>query len=132
MTLELRATFALGKDNLTPRLFVMRGTYAGFVRLSCLVGNAASQSEGLDGCDLNKFRKPWEVYLNCFKAYQNNLAVDISTEFVSFIKEKHPSDLRKQVEALDMKLGARLSSMARSLPPTKKMRLSKLLKEFHS
>jgi len=50
------------------------------------------------------FREPWEVCPNCHQDYQNDLAVDVSAKFVSFVQRKHPNDQPKLVDALNLKL----------------------------
>jgi hypothetical protein len=77
-----------------------RGTDAGFVHLSCLAKFAAAKSTAWDGHKMNEFRNPWVVCPSCHQEYQNELAVDIATAFVSFVREKYPDDTQKQVEAL--------------------------------
>ena len=82
-----------------------RGSDAGFVHLECLVENAKNQNTRWNGRDLIEFTRPWEVCPICCKFYQSTLAVDISTEFLTFVQEAYPGDTRKQIEALDMRLG---------------------------
>jgi hypothetical protein len=51
--------------------------------------------------------------------YQNELAVDIATEFILSVQEKYPDDTEKQVEALTVKLHA-LDAMPNRLQPKQK------------
>jgi hypothetical protein len=95
-----------------------RGTDAGFVHLSCLTGFAASKS--LQTSDMDEFIKPWRECPGCHQYYQNELAVDIATKFVSFVRRQYPRDTRRQVEALDMKLYA-LMKMCERLQPVQKI-----------
>jgi hypothetical protein len=81
-----------------------RGTDAGFFHLACLTGFAASKSVRWDGG--NEFVKPWKTCLSCHHDYQNELAVDIATEFLSFVRGKYPHDEGKQLESLYLKLCA--------------------------
>jgi len=76
-----------------------RGSDAGFVHLSCLVEFAASKSLRWDGGNEDMFVNPWRICLSCHQEYQNEVAVEIATEFVSFVLAKYPDDTRKQVEA---------------------------------
>jgi hypothetical protein len=99
-----------------------RGTDAGFVHLSCLAGYAATKSKGWDGHDINEFVNPWDRCPSCHQEYQNELAVDIATEFVSFVRRQYPDDTRRQVEALHVKKSA-LESMFERLQPVKKIEL---------
>ena len=80
-----------------------RGLDTGFDHLSCLVGNAASESMKWDASDMNEFVS-WRVYSICFKSYQNQFAVNISTEFVLFVQGQYLDNQLKQVEALNVKL----------------------------
>jgi hypothetical protein len=77
-----------------------RGTDAGFVHLSCLAKN---QSKGWDGRDMNEFIKPWETCPGCHQYYQNELAVDIATKFVLFVRGQYPDNTEKQVVSLYLK-----------------------------
>jgi hypothetical protein len=97
-----------------------RGTDAGYVHLSCLAGFAETKSEQARG--MNDFMKPWGVCPSCHQCYQNELAIDIATKFVSFVRRKYPEDTPKQVEALYLKLHA-LQSMFERLQPRQKKEL---------
>jgi hypothetical protein len=90
-----------------------RGTDAGFVHLSCLTNYAETKSKGWDGRDIYEFREPWDTCPSCHQEYQNELAVDIATEFVSFVRRNYPDDTQKQVESLDVKLCAFNSMLIR-------------------
>lgn len=86
-----------------------RGTDAGYVHQSCLVKYAEKKSEEMasrdpDNQDHYLFREPWEVCPNCHQDYQNDLAVDVSAKFVSFVQRKHPNDQPNLVDALNLKL----------------------------
>ena len=95
-----------------------RGTDAGFVHLSCLVGFAETKSKQTSG--MNKFREPWLDCPNCHRDYQNELAIDIGTKFVSFVRRQYPRDTERQVEARYMKLCA-LDNMLDRLQPFQKI-----------
>jgi hypothetical protein len=96
-----------------------RGTDAGFVHLSCLTKYASAKSKGWDGRNMIESREPWRVCPSCHQYYQNELGIDIATEFVSFVRRQYPRDTKKQVEALYSKLRA-LSSMFERLQPVQK------------
>ena len=81
-----------------------RGTDSGFVHLSCLTNYAASKSKQALG--MIEFVDPWRLCPNCHQEYQNELAVDVATKFVSFVRVTYPRDTRMQVEALYLKLVA--------------------------
>ena len=67
-----------------------RGTDAGFVHLSCLADYAASKSkQRLRVKDMNEFTDHGSVAkvpYSCHQDYQNELAIDITTQFVSFVR----------------------------------------------
>ena len=96
-----------------------RGTDAGFVHLSCLTEYAAAKSKGWDGRVMNELVQPWETCPGCHQYYQNELAVDIASEFVSFVRRQYPDDTQRQVESLYAKLVA-LNSMIERLQPVQK------------
>jgi hypothetical protein len=56
--------------------------------------------------DMNEFVKPWRVCPSCPQEYQNELAIDIAAEFVTFVKGQYPDDTRRQVDSLYVKLWA--------------------------
>ena len=78
---------------------------------------AASKSVRWDGG--NEFVKPWKTCLSCHHDYQNELAVDIATEFLLFVRGKYPHDEGKQLESLYLKLCA-LDSMIELQPVQKR------------
>ena len=94
-----------------------RGTDAGFVHLACLVKYAETKSK--QALVMNKFVEPWHTCPGCHQCYQNELAVDIATEFVSFFRRQYPNDTKRQVEALYVKMRA-LDSMLWRLQPRQK------------
>ena len=69
---------------------------------------------------MNQFRDLWEVCPSCHQDYQNELAVDIATNFVSFVRRQYPDDTKRQVEALHLKLCAFTSMLGRLQPVQKK------------
>jgi len=106
-----------GADEPLRRDCACRGTDAGFIHLFCLAEFASSKS--MHTSDMNEFIEPWQVCPGCHQDYQNELAVDIATKFVPFVRTQYPDDTQKQVEALDLKLRA-LDSMFRDLQPVQK------------
>jgi hypothetical protein len=97
-----------------------RGSDAGFVHLSCLAGYAANKSKRWDGRDRDEFVKPWAFCPGCHQYYQNELAVDIASEFVSFVRRQYPHDTQMQAESLYLKMCA-LDSMFERLQPLQKI-----------
>jgi hypothetical protein len=63
--------------------------------------------------------KPWHTCPSCSQKYQNELSIDIATEFVSFVRRQCPNNTQSQVEALYLKLNA-LESMLNRLKPVQK------------
>ena len=96
-----------------------RGSDAGFVHLSCLAGYAEIKSERWDGRDMNEFRKPWRVCPGCHQYYQNEIAVDIATKCVPFVRRLYSNNTQMRVESLYLKLCA-LKSMFERLQPRQK------------
>jgi glucose-6-phosphate-specific signal transduction histidine kinase len=72
---------------------------------------------------MNEFIEPWSDCPSCHQKYQNGFAVDIASEFVSFVRRQYPrGDAQSQVEALNLKLYA-LNSMLKRLQPVQKREL---------
>jgi hypothetical protein len=94
------------------------GSDAGFVHLLCLTKYAAASKSNWP-CTISEVIKPWEVCPNCRQEYRNELAVDIATEFVSYVRRQYPDDTQRQVESLYVKLRA-LKSMLERLTPVQK------------
>ena len=94
-----------------------RGSDAGFVHLSCLTKYAEIKSKQARG--MNAFRDPWRVCPGCHQIYQNELKIDITSEFVSFVRTQYPGDTERQMESLHLKMRA-LGSMFERLQPRQK------------
>jgi hypothetical protein len=111
-----------GADEPLRRDCACRGTDAGFVHLSCLAEYAATISQRADELSLGmiEFVKPWGSCPVCHQYYQNKLAVDIASEFVSFVRRQYPNDTQSQVEALYLKLVALIDILDRLHPLQKK------------
>jgi hypothetical protein len=88
--------------------------------LSCLTKYAASKNKEWDGRDTNDFQNPWKLCSNCHQEYQNELRIDIATEFVSFVRRQYPRDTQMQVEALYNKMMAFTLMFDRLQPVQKK------------
>eukprot|EP00579_Thalassiosira_antarctica_P003118 CAMPEP_0201905878 /NCGR_PEP_ID=MMETSP0902-20130614/56732_1 /ASSEMBLY_ACC=CAM_ASM_000551 /TAXON_ID=420261 /ORGANISM="Thalassiosira antarctica, Strain CCMP982" /LENGTH=512 /DNA_ID=CAMNT_0048440001 /DNA_START=63 /DNA_END=1601 /DNA_ORIENTATION=+ len=103
-----------------------RGQSAGFAHISCLVDYAEQKNEQWDGHDPNKFREPWEFCANCHQGYQNDLAVDLASKFVTFVERKYPDkQCPLHLEALVLKLET-LRNMASRLQPKQKQEVKKI------
>jgi hypothetical protein len=108
-----------GADEADPlrRDCACRGTDARFVHLSCLTKYAAAKS--IQALKTNQFREPWVICPSCHQDYQNELSIDIATNFVLFVLRQYPDDTQRQVESLDVKLSA-FDSMFERLHPVQK------------
>jgi hypothetical protein len=71
---------------------------------------------------MNQFSDPWRLCPGCHQEYQNELAVGITSEFVSFVRKQYPRDTERQVESLHLKMHA-LDSMLERLQPRQKREL---------
>jgi hypothetical protein len=69
---------------------------------------------------MKEFVNPWRVCPGCHQSYQNELAVDIATKFVTFVKGQYPDDTQSQVEALYLKLNALMDMFDRLQPVQKR------------
>ena len=107
-----------GADEPLRRDCACRGTDAGFVHLSCLTKYAAAKSK--QALEMTEFVQPWVTCPGCHQDYQNELGIDISTKFVSFVRRQYPDDTQKQVEALYLKLRAFYSMLERLQPRQKR------------
>ena len=108
-----------GADEQLRRDCACRGTDAGFVHPSCLTEYLATKSKAWDGRDMNQFMDPWRVCPGCRQDYQNELRIEIATEFVSFVRRQYPDNTNWQVEALHLKLRA-LMNVFKKLQPVQK------------
>ena len=106
-----------------------RGESAGFCHISCIVKYAEQKTKQLDGRYLNAFKEPWKVCRNCCQYYQNELAVDLAAEFVTFVEKEHPSNQWKQLQALHLKLPA-VQGMA--IQPTQKRETKQIVSRMLS
>ena len=97
-----------------------RGDSAGFAHLSCLEKYAKQKcKQAVDGNTV-AFSEPWHKCNNCKQPFQNQLAIDLASAFVSFAEATygHPdnnkNDKLKVLESLRLKIVA-LSDMSRVL-----------------
>jgi hypothetical protein len=70
--------------------------------------------------DINEFVNPWETCPGCQQDYQNELAIDIASKFISFVRRQYPNDTQRQVEALYLKLCALMKMFERLQPEQKR------------
>jgi hypothetical protein len=95
-----------------------RGSDAGFVHLSCLAEFASFQSK--QASDMIEFSDPWFACPSCHQEYQNELAIDIASEFVSFVRRTYSDDTQRQVESLNLKLCVLMKIFGRLQPRQKR------------
>jgi len=95
-----------------------RGTDAGFVHLSCLADYAETKSK--QARTMKEFVTPWIDCPSCHQEYQNELSIDIATEFVSFVRRQYPDNTQRQVESLHVKLRALIDMFDRLQPVQKR------------
>lgn len=88
---------------------------SGFAHLSCIVGYAKRKSDQWDGWGPEKFAEQWHKCPNCKQDYQNELSVELVSEFASFVAERYPDDQVKTITVLDRKLFC-LLDLARQQP----------------
>ena len=77
------------------------------------------KTEQWDGEDITAFDVPWKICPSCHQPYQNAFAVELASEFVSFVEGKYPRDLLKHITALDRKLMAFVDIRDRLQPKQK-------------
>ena len=65
---------------------------------------------------MKEFIKPWRECPRCRHCYQNELRIDIATEFVSFIRGKYSDDIELKLRALWGKLCALMAMYDRLQP----------------
>ena len=71
---------------------------------------------------INSFRRAWEICLCCNQTYVNELALDLATEFVMFVKSEMPNnDLVRNMEAMVYKLETLQHSVAFLTPKQRNM-----------
>jgi hypothetical protein len=87
---------------------------AGFAHLSCLTSYAEQKcKQAVDGntvaFSIDSFAGPWKMCNNCKQPFQNQLAIDLASAFVSFAEATygHPDsnkfDKLKVLESLRLK-----------------------------
>jgi hypothetical protein len=88
-----------------------RGDTAGFAHLSCIIEYAEQKSKQEADSDLAAFSRPWGKCNNCYQSFQNQVALDLSSAFISFVEEAYGFsgngmwDKVKVMSALQCKIG---------------------------
>ena len=87
-----------------------RGDSAGFAHLNCLVTYAEQKCRAANYIDMEAFTEPWHKCNNCKQPFQNQLAIDLASAFISFTEATygHPGnskwDKLKVMAALRIKI----------------------------
>ena len=63
-----------------------RGDGVGFAHLSCMIKYAEQKSKEAAGKDPKSFSKPWYECPNCKQCFKNELSLDMSSAFISFVE----------------------------------------------
>ena len=66
-----------------------RGDTAGFAHLSCIIEYAEQKSKQAADSDPTGFSTPWAKCNNCTQPFQNQVALDLSSAFISFAEEAY-------------------------------------------
>ncbi len=66
-----------------------RGNTAGFTHQSCIIEYAKQKSKQAADSDLWAFSTPWDDCNNCKQLFQNQVALDLSSGFISFAEEAY-------------------------------------------
>ena len=66
-----------------------RGNTAGFAHQSCIMEYAKQKSKQAADSDLWAFSTPWDDCNNCNQPFQNQVALDLSSGFISFAEEAY-------------------------------------------
>ena len=78
-----------------------RGKWAGYAHLPCVVKHAQQKSQRSRGLD--KFLEPWRTCPNCAQGFQNELSVEMASEFIAFTEDNYPDENWMQMESLSLK-----------------------------
>ena len=82
-----------------------RGESTGFAHLSCIVKYAKQKSQLIQDWEdhhelegpWEELTEPWDCCPSCKQQYQNELAVDLADEFVTFVEDRYPGDKKKHI-----------------------------------
>jgi hypothetical protein len=97
-----------------------RGDSAGFAHLSCLTKYAEQKCKKVvDGKSHSfaEFTEPWQSCNNCKQSFQNQLAVDLSTAFVTFAEVTYGQPGNGKWDKLRVMYSLRFQIVALSLLP---------------
>jgi hypothetical protein len=81
-----------GEGNSLVRDCSCRGDSAGFVHFSCLAKYAEQKCRAAVDGDMTSFREPWKICTNCKQPFQNQLSLDLASEFASFAEVTYGHD----------------------------------------
>jgi len=87
-----------------------RGDTAGFAHLSCIVEYAEQKSEQAADSDRTGFSTPWEKCNNCHQPFQNQVALDVSSAFISFAEKAYNFPGNGKWDKMKVMTGLRLKT----------------------
>ena len=73
-----------------------RGSSSGYAHISCIVTMSQKKSRAWDGEVFYEYIKWWTECQICYQDFRNGLAVDLASEFVSFVDQIRQNFLREQ------------------------------------
>ena len=79
-----------------------RGSSAGFAHLSCISQYAEHNSK--EARSYWKFSQPWMKCTHCRQSYQNELAVELASNFKAFAMRQYPNNQMLHLEAMYQRL----------------------------
>ena len=81
-----------------------RGTDVGYVHFSCLAQYATFKTKGWNDEDATMLTVPWTHCQVCLHEYQNDLKINLTTEFVSLIQREYLDIEPMRVYSLHIKM----------------------------
>ena len=84
-----------------------RGSDAGFAHMSCIIKYAQKKCEQASIDDISEFITPWRTCPTYLQSYQNDLAIRIADEFVSFAKKSYGYPGNELVEKVKVMVALR-------------------------
>jgi hypothetical protein len=73
---------------------------SGFAHLPCLIEYSKQKCRAAGDGDLTSFREPWHKCNNCKQPFQNQLAIDLASAFVSFAEATYGHDGNSKLEKM--------------------------------
>ena len=119
-----------------------RGESTGFAHLSCIVKYAKQKSQLIQDWEdhhelegpWEELTEPWDCCPSCKQQYQNELAVDLADEFVTFVEDRYPGDKKKHLWSRYRELVALTSMETNDVQPQRtneaKLNATRLLSDI--